>query len=121
MSGGRNASIDQLIRREHLRTLGFWAAGLSLVSVILAVAFLARFPGDTREVSAVVVGVVGTPAEEGHRLYLRAVLDSGAEVRARVHNKIPVIQGRRAVLAETDSQFSRRRTYRFLRYEAAQP
>ncbi len=117
----RKLTLDGLMWRHRLRRALWWLVGLGLVSGLLLAVYLVKLPGESRQTTGVVIGLMGTPTDEGHRLYLRVALDSGEEVKARVRNETPVIHGRRAVLSETDSRFGNRRSYRFLGYEPASP
>jgi hypothetical protein len=110
--------IDRLILRERTKHLAWWIVGGGSVAVILTIIFLASLPGETREISGIVLGVIGMPAEDGHHLYLRVQLETGREIRARIPNSTPVGIGKRVVVSETNSRFAAGRRYRFLRSEA---
>ena len=111
------ATIDHLIASERRRNLAWALLGGGLVALLLLFVLFATYPGETTEIGGVVMGVLATPTEDGHRLYVRVALDSGGEVRARARRTTNVVKGDRVVVSEVRSYFGNRVRYWFLREE----
>jgi hypothetical protein len=114
----RSESIERFVRWQRLKIFAARLVGAALVASIPLVVLLVRLPGDTREVSGVALGVIGTPRKDGHRLYMRVRLDSGKEVRALTPGGTLVVEGHRVIVSETDARIGTGRSYRYIRVEA---
>lgn len=108
-------SMDALVRRDRFRHAGRWLLGAGLILAILVAAALVQLPAQTREINGVALGVVGTPSDDGHRLYLRVRLSSGHEVIAKLPRGSRAVAGDSVVVSEATSLFGGVPRYRFLR------